>query len=140
MLINSSLPLDYKNRILKHQHLRKVKKYASLFFFIIWSMNSISLILWEIKLQTENIYRVNKYKIKSSWNEYVTRRELKFPRTFSKNCEPLRVLLWFAYKITKNICHSQLFCSIRSNSKDLPYLLWQSNYSNLDTTNQAKFF
>ena len=41
------LTLHYKNRILKHQHLRQVKKYASLFLFFSLGVRTVFLLYCE---------------------------------------------------------------------------------------------
>ena len=46
------LTLHYKNRILKHQHLRQVKKYASFFLFYHWEYEQY--FFYIVRNQTSN--------------------------------------------------------------------------------------
>ena len=103
MLINSLLPLHYKNRILKHQHLRQVKKYASLFFFLsfgLWTVFlwyceksnfkqkiSIELINTKLKAHEMNMSREGNWSFQEHFPKTVSHWEFyyglltKLPRT-----------------------------------------------------------
>ena len=39
---------------------------------------------------------------------------------FTKTCEPMRVWLWFVYKITKTNCRSRLFAEFIHTQKRYP--------------------
>ena len=42
-------------------------------------------------------------------------------KTFSKNCKPMRVWLWLAYKFTDNYFSLAIFLRVHSNSEEVSY-------------------
>lgn len=87
----------------------------------IWSLKMFHLEYvgtYSISLLSENSIfkhkistRVGQRKSKSSLKEYIRRTCLKLwpTKAFSEIYKPMRVRLWFVYKIAKNNCPSQLF-------------------------------
>ena len=101
-------------------NIRNKWKWISLFLFHDWFPHHDAV---RNKVQAINIYtRVDKKKIKSSKKEYIIGTCLKFSpmKTFSENCNPLRVWLWLVYNFTENYCRLRLFSEFIHTQKSHP--------------------
>ena len=83
-----------------------------LWYGVKWSLNTKYL---------ELIKRRTKFQEKNMSCE----RVLNFHqwKTFSKNCQPMGVWLWFVYKFTEDFCHSRLFSEFIQTQKRYPISL-----------------
>ena len=116
-----------KNRIPQHQTLRQVKIYISLFLFhhleYVFTTNSISSLQLELNKIRSKVQEKDMSREPAQQNDQW--------QTFFENYKPIRVWLWFVYKITENICRSRLIAEIS-------YLPFQNKFSNLKTSGHFK--
>ena len=59
-------------------------------------------------------------------------------KTFSKNYKSMRVWLWLAYKIYRELLSLATFLRVHSDLKEVSYLSCQDTYPNLKTTRHIK--
>ena len=111
----------FKNRFFQHQYQKQEKMFVLRQYFFGVMRNKLH---WTTTSETSNTKYLELIKRRSKFQEknMSCERVLNFHqwKTFSENCQPMRVCLWFVYKFTENFCHSRLFSEFIQTQKRYP--------------------
>ena len=96
------------------------------------------LVSHEIHIDIQYLFKQKKIKSSRKNMSYERAFESDQWKTFSENYKPMRVWLWLAYKIYRELLSLATFLRVHSNSKEVSYLSWQNRYPNLKITCHIK--
>ena len=121
--MNVQLCVKNKALTLQNQNLRQVKICLLVFLFyrsFFWSVHVCAVFLWgSEKSNRKYLLELIKWRWKVHQNNMSRERTLNLDhwKLFSENYKPMRVWLWFAYKITEAQLSFMTLRRVHSNSK-----------------------